>query len=242
MAIPPLPELRFADIPARSQVRYRGDWFSYMEAGDAGAPPLVLLHGIGGNSMHWRWQFAGLADCFRIIAWNAPGYMLSDCLVAETPTACDYADALEDFLASLGVGAFDLLANSFGTRVAQCFAFYHPGWIGRAVFTGTGIAAGSSAERRPRALEGRIQMIARGGPTLAERVPVLVGSRASDELQAIVRHTCAGHQPAGVPAGGALYCERRHAAARDRAGTAGVADPRCRGPGQSARDERSVVG
>jgi pimeloyl-ACP methyl ester carboxylesterase len=197
MAIPPLPELRFADIPAGSRIRYRGDRFSYMEAGDASTPPLVLLHGIGGNSMHWRFQFAGLADRFRVIAWDAPGYMLSDCLIAETPTACGYADALADFLASLGVGAFDLLANSFGTRVAQCFAYHHPGRIGRAVFTGAGVAAGSSAGERARALDGRIQMIARGGPALAERVPVLVGSRASAELLAVVRHTARATNPQG---------------------------------------------
>src|SRR5262249_46079089 len=115
---------------------------------DTSTPPLVLLHGIGGNSMHWRWQFAGLADRFGVIAWNAPGYMLSDCLIAEAPTACGYADALADFLASLGSAHFDLPANSFGTRVAQCFAYYHPGRIGRAVFTGAGLAAGSSAEER----------------------------------------------------------------------------------------------
>jgi pimeloyl-ACP methyl ester carboxylesterase len=46
----------------------------------ADAPSLVLLHGVGANSMHWRFQLAGLSDRFRVIAWNAPGYMLSDAL------------------------------------------------------------------------------------------------------------------------------------------------------------------
>jgi hypothetical protein len=31
--VPPLPELRFAEIPARSRQRYTGDRFSHIEAG-----------------------------------------------------------------------------------------------------------------------------------------------------------------------------------------------------------------
>jgi len=117
--IPPLPELRFAEIPVASQYRYAGDRFCYMETGRPELTPVLLLHGIGANSLHWRYQLAGLADRFRLIAWNAPGYLLSDNLRAETPTCRDYADALGDLLAALGISRFDVVANSFGTRVAQ---------------------------------------------------------------------------------------------------------------------------
>jgi pimeloyl-ACP methyl ester carboxylesterase len=197
--LPPLPELRFAEIPAASQPRYTGDRFSFMEAGRIDARPVLLLHGIGANSLHWRRQFAGLADRWRLIAWNAPGYMLSDNLRTETPSGRDYADALADFLAALGIGgSFDVVANSFGTRVAQCFAACYPGRIGRAVFTGTSIARpGASPEERAQSVAARAQMIARGGYAFGERVAALLGSAASPATIALVQHTLRATNPAG---------------------------------------------
>src|SRR5207253_1568184 len=83
--------------------------------------PTALLHGVGANSMHWRFQLAGLSDRWRVIAWNAPGYMLSDGFATDDPDCRAYADAVASFLAALALDKVRLVGNSFGTRVAQCF-------------------------------------------------------------------------------------------------------------------------
>jgi pimeloyl-ACP methyl ester carboxylesterase len=98
-----------------------------MEAGRPELPPIMLLHGIGANSMHWRYQLVGLSARFRVVAWNAPGYMLSDNLRAETPSSRDYADALDDFLAALGIARVLPIATPAGSSARSSPAPVSPG-------------------------------------------------------------------------------------------------------------------
>jgi pimeloyl-ACP methyl ester carboxylesterase len=169
-----------------------------MEAGDPAAPPLLLLHGIGANSMHWRHQFVALSDRFRVIAWNAPGYMLSDDLVTDTPSARDYADACVDFMDAAGIARADVLANSFGSRVAQYVAWFHPERITRMVLTGTAVVSRDlSAEAREQMLAAREAQVRDGGYRFGDRVTALLGPNASPATMAEIQHVLRATNPRG---------------------------------------------
>jgi pimeloyl-ACP methyl ester carboxylesterase len=138
--------------------------------------------------MHWRYQFAGLSDTFRVVAWNAPGYMLSDAFKTEWPTCQDYSDALSDFLAAVKLDRVNIVGNSFGTRVAQCFATYQPSRIG---------PKGMSEEEKAKIIATREGQIAKGGYGFGARVNALLGKNASEQTINLVREVVRATSPRG---------------------------------------------
>jgi pimeloyl-ACP methyl ester carboxylesterase len=139
-----------------------GRTMAYHRAGNG--PPLVLLHGGWSDGRAWRPQLAGLADGFDVIAWDAPGCGGSD----DPPggmTLDDYADALAELLAALGVDRAHVGGLSWGGGLAIALYHHHPKLVRSLLLAGA--YAGWKGSLPPEEVEARLRRV-RGE---AERPP-----------------------------------------------------------------------
>lgn len=119
------PEVRRIEVAGRA--------IGYRRSG--AGPPLVLLHGGWSDSRLWRPQFAGLADGFDVIAWDAPGCGSSDRLPGR-PALVDYADAVADLVLALGLDRPHLCGLSFGGGLGLAVYQRHPDLVRSLVLVG----------------------------------------------------------------------------------------------------------
>ncbi|MEQ9124413.1 MAG: alpha/beta fold hydrolase, partial [Alphaproteobacteria bacterium] len=84
------------------------------------------MHGLGGSSQVWAFQFRALADSFRVIAWDMPGYGASGGFVRDNPTAEHYAYTLDAALDQLDVGKVHLVGHSVAALIGAAYAAEHP--------------------------------------------------------------------------------------------------------------------
>ena len=163
------------------------------------ASPVVLLHGIGAHAAYFRWTLQALAPQRRVIAWNAPGYWLSDNLLTRTPTAADYAQAVADFLDALGLERVALHGHSFGSAVAQAFAIAHTQRVSHLVLSGTGVGQQQLSEQRRQAFEARAQRVRLGSYQYGDAgVDAMVGAATPAPVRELLVDMARGIQPEGL--------------------------------------------
>lgn len=194
-----MPGTSYLEPPLRDR-RIGGRLQSWREAGEAGATPLVLLHGIGSNARAWAGQFADFALDRRVLAWNAPGYAGSEPLSVTWPAPSDYAAAMLEWLDALSVDRFVLVGQSLGAIMATAAALAAPDRVGELVLaspaSGYAVAQGDPL---PAVVLARIHEVETNGPLgLADnRAHRLLTERASREARAIVYKAMSEVDPHG---------------------------------------------
>jgi pimeloyl-ACP methyl ester carboxylesterase len=97
--------------------------------------PLVLIHGAGGNALHWPGDLRRLPGR-EVYALDLPGHGRS------AGPACAgigaYAEAAREFADALALPAFVLVGHSMGGAIALEFALRYPGRLAGLILVSTG--------------------------------------------------------------------------------------------------------
>jgi pimeloyl-ACP methyl ester carboxylesterase len=136
---------------------FRGTRLRGLAGGPAGAPPALLLHGLGGAASNWALLAPELARERRVLALDLPGHGGSSALPAA-PSLGPYADAVAAVVEQEKLAAVDLIGHSFGGLLALRVAGRRPDLVRRLVLAATaGITSATRVAERTLALFGWLQ-------------------------------------------------------------------------------------
>jgi pimeloyl-ACP methyl ester carboxylesterase len=99
------------------------------------APPLVLVHGAGGNLMHWPGELRRLPD-HEVVALDLPGHGHSS--GPGLPDIGAYAEVVRKFADAHKLPAFVLGGHSMGGAIALEFALRYGNRLAGLILVGTG--------------------------------------------------------------------------------------------------------
>lgn len=109
--------------------------------GENGAPPLVLVQGLGGNAMLWEPQLADLSRTHRVYALDVIGQMGKSAATWLPYRDDSFSEWLVDTLNALGIDQTDIVGLSFGARLVMRFSAFAPRRVKRvALLSPIGIA------------------------------------------------------------------------------------------------------
>ncbi|MEF9973866.1 MAG: alpha/beta hydrolase [Clostridia bacterium] len=139
----------------------------YYEVHGAGRP-VLLLHGWGGKCESWLPVLRDFKASFRLVALDFPGHARS----SDPPEPWgvqDYMEATACFMREMHIEGADVVAHSFGGRVAVMLAATHPELVGKLVLTGVPAIKGAAtfAQKARGTLYKALRSLATGAPARA---------------------------------------------------------------------------
>lgn len=116
-----------ADVAVRHRhMTIDGVGIFYREAGPADAPVLLLPHGYPASSIQFRRFMPALADRWRLLAPDFPGFGYSDTPEGFAYTFGGYAELLHRFVDAQGAGRFGVYLHDYGSQIGLRLAMRMP--------------------------------------------------------------------------------------------------------------------
>jgi pimeloyl-ACP methyl ester carboxylesterase len=128
-------------LPTLLSTKVFGRTIRYYDIGHG--PPLVLVHGVGGDADQWAFVYGPLTAKHRIIALDLPGFGRSDKPLLDYCVEV-WVEFLDRFLKAINLPRASLLGHSFGGWIAASFALRLADRVDRLVLVDSaGIDAGA---------------------------------------------------------------------------------------------------
>jgi pimeloyl-ACP methyl ester carboxylesterase len=103
----------------------------YVDWGEEGRAPLVLLHGFSAQARYWDGFAVHMRDAYHVYALDQRGHGDSEWAEEYPPTSMP--DDLAAFADQLGLQRFTIVGHSMGGGVAYCYAAAHPERVERLI-------------------------------------------------------------------------------------------------------------
>jgi pimeloyl-ACP methyl ester carboxylesterase len=111
----------------RRTIELGGDRLHYIDLGGPG-PPLLFIHGLGGNWTAWLENLPAFSAQQRVLAIDLPGFGGSP-VPAAGISISGYADIVTRFCTELNLGPVTIFGSSLGGWVAAELAQRRPPWL-----------------------------------------------------------------------------------------------------------------
>ena len=183
-----------------------GKRIRYLRQGEGEGPPVLFIHGYGGDLNNWLFNQPALAERHTTYALDLPGHGGSTKEVGEGDVAT-MAQAVLDLMAAEGIGRAHLVGHSMGGAVALSLALDAPDKVASATLVcpaGLGAEIGMAyidgfiAASRGKKLEPVLQMLV-ANPDLVTREMIedILKYKRLDGVDAALKQMRAGMFPGG---------------------------------------------
>ena len=105
----------------------------YVDWGNAGAPPLLLLHGGRDHCRNWDWVARTLSDRYHVIAPDLRGHGDSAWSASGHYTMANYIYDLAQLVHQQNLAPVSIIAHSLGGNIALRYAGVYPEAVRRLV-------------------------------------------------------------------------------------------------------------
>ncbi len=98
----------------------------YVDWGNHGAPPLVLVHGARDHCRNWDWVARALRKDYHVIAPDLRGHGDSQWITGGTYAMSDYGYDLAQLIHQLNLAPLRIVAHSMGGNIALRYSGLYP--------------------------------------------------------------------------------------------------------------------